>query len=215
MTMEQKEAVIRCYDDTSDVYYHTYGDELAAKSLDRLLLNRFAEDNRKEGLILDLGCGPGHTTHFLHDRGLTNLLGIDLSSRMVGIAQTSCHPDLLFEVGDMEKLRFADKAIGGILCFYGIVHFKPEELEAVFMEMARVLKKGGQLLFSFHVGKEAHALDEFLGKEVKVTFFYFEVEWVKKCLKKVGFHPLEVLERHPYEGVEDPGKRAYILAEKI
>jgi SAM-dependent methyltransferase len=53
------------------------GDELDRKPLDRGLLGAFVE-LINEGLVADVGCGPGHVTRFLAARH-PDVMGVDLS----------------------------------------------------------------------------------------------------------------------------------------
>ena len=211
--MHQLTKVLNCYDLTAEEYARTFYNELEHKPLDRLLLRRFASENKGKGRIADLGCGTGQTCRFLHEAGATDLVGVDLSGEMIRMARR-LNPGIDFEVGNMLELPADDGAFGAALAFYAIVHFTPDEVERAFREIYRVLKPSGQLLLSFHAGTEKTELDEFLGKKVKVTFYFFEVGLILDLLEKCGFRVSEALVRYPYEGVEYPSQRAYILAEK-
>src|SRR5437588_10221861 len=90
------------YDLVAEEYVRRIADERRDKPLDRQLLDRFADRVRGAGLVCDLGCGPGHVTRYLHDRG-ADVLGMDLSAGMVEQAHR-LHPDLEFRVGDMRAL---------------------------------------------------------------------------------------------------------------
>ncbi len=212
--MKQRPAIINSYNKTAAAYALEYLAELKGKSLDRLLLKRFVSENSSKGKILDIACGPGQTTQFLQKCGAADLLGVDLSSGMIAQAQQLSENMIEFQVEDMLKFSFADATFGSAICFYGIVHFTYEDLALALAEIKRVIQPSGQFLFSFHIGQEVVSLDEFLGESVKMDFYYFEVEQVLGMLKKIGWNVLEVIERHPYEGVEYPSRRAYILVEK-
>lgn len=211
--MKQLEQVKNCYDATAESYTKNFYDELSHKPLDRLLLKRFADENKDKGTIADLGCGCGHTTKFLKDSGAEKLVGIDLSDEMIKNASLK-NSDINFETGNILSLEKPDEEFAAILAFYAIVHFTLEELEKAFAEIYRVLKSGGQFLFSFHVGTEETHLDEFLDEKVDVTFYFFEVETILELLEKTGFQALETVVRYPYKDAEYPSKRAYITAEK-
>ncbi len=209
--MHQLDKVTTCYDLTAEEYAKVFYNELDSKPFDRMILQRFASEN--SGKFADIGCGCGHTTKFLADNGVKDIVGIDLSSEMVKIAE-KLNKNLTFEVGNMLNLDKNDEEFAAISAFYAIVHFNYQEIERAFSEIYRVLKSSGQFLFSFHVGDETVNLDEFLNQKVKITFYFFEVDKILQILEKVGFKVKETIIRYPYKEVEHPSKRAYILAEK-
>ncbi|MEZ5424694.1 MAG: class I SAM-dependent methyltransferase [Pyrinomonadaceae bacterium] len=211
--MHQLKEVIDCYDATAEKYAGTFYRELERKPLDRLLLKRFADENKDRGRIADLGCGSGQTTVFLRNSGVEDLVGIDLSPEMVKVA-SGLNGSVDFEVGNMLGLDYPDETFGAALAFYAIVHFNYEEIEKAFREIRRVLKNSGRFLFSFHVGEGGAELDEFLDRPVRITFYFFEVDRILELLESVGFKVLETIIRYPYRDVEHPSRRAYVLAEK-
>ena len=210
--MKQRKAVENCYNITAKKYAEQFYHELEGKALDRLLLTRFAQEN--EGPFADLGCGPGQTTVFLHKQGAKQITGIDLSPEIIEEAKKLVAGSVPFEVGDMTQLNYPDNHFGAINASYAIVHFEPDELEVPFAEIYRVLKKGGQFMFSFHVGAGAKDLEEFLEEPVVISFYFFETDKVLEQLKAVGFEIKDALVRYPYPDVEFPSQRAYILAQK-
>src|ERR1700722_19244982 len=121
-------------------------DELAHKHLDRIILKQFAEEN-KSGICIDLGCGPGQTTRFLFDCGMKDMIETDISPAMIATAK-ELNPQINFEVADMLNLQYADDSFSSAIAFYAIVHFTMDDLKHAFQEIKRVLKDGGQFLFS-------------------------------------------------------------------
>lgn len=209
--MKQLKEVTNCYNLTAEEYAKVYYNELDNKPFDRMVLQRFATENI--GKFADLGCGCGHTTKFLADAGVKEIVGIDLSSEIVKVAQ-KLNKNLNFEVGNMLELKKNDEEFGAISAFYAIVHFTYEDVESAFSEIYRILKKSGQFLFSFHIGDEEINIDEFLNQKVKITFYFFDIDKILQLLEKVGFKVKEAIIRYPYKDAEHPTRRAYILAEK-
>jgi SAM-dependent methyltransferase len=195
-------------DDYAQRIYH----ELDHKPLDRELLERFAGRVRGNGRVYDLGCGPGHVTKFLHDRGV-EITGIDLSRAMIGRA-LALNPGVRFRRGDMRALPDADDTIAGMVGFYSIVHFPPDTLLPIFTELARVLHPGAPLLLAFHIGHEAVHMDEWWGHQVSIDFHFFDPIEIMTTLEQAGFQIVERTERDPYPDVEYPSRRAYIRAER-
>src|SRR5512143_1269771 len=111
--MDDRTEVIRAsYDTVAAAYVEHIAGELAGKPLDRHLLNRFAEEVRGRGPVLDLGCGPGHVTRYLADQGVS-AFGIDLSHEMVRSA-ARLNPGLDFRVGDLRALDLPDAQLAGL-----------------------------------------------------------------------------------------------------
>ncbi len=213
--MQNPKIVKHCYDLTAATYAEKFRDELVHKPVDRMLLAEFARLNQGRGVIADFGCGPGQTTRFLAENGLgpDQLLGIDLSSGMVEAAR-KLHPALHFETGDLLALDYPDQHFGAAIAFYAIVHFDEDQLATALQEVYRVLKPGGQFLFSFHIGTEIIHHDEFLGKKAPVDFYFFEVGRVMELVAACGFKTISIIERHPHPEVEYPSRRAYVWVER-
>jgi SAM-dependent methyltransferase len=132
---------------------------------------------------------------------------------MIQVAQR-LNPGLHFEQGDMQALHADDGAWGGIAAFYSIIHIPPDEVVRTLREFRRVLRPGGSLLLSFHIGDEVVHLDEWWDKPVSLDFYFFALGKMEAYLRQAGFEIVEALERAPYEAVEHPSQRGYIWARK-
>lgn len=119
---------------------------------EREVLARFAEVVRGSGggPVADVGCGPGRITAHLRGLGL-DAFGIDLSPGMIEVARRD-HPGLRFAIGSMTDLDLADGSMAGLVAWYSLIHVPDEEIDSVFDHFRRVLRPGGMLLLSFHVG---------------------------------------------------------------
>ena len=202
--------VRQSYDSAARAYAEHLASELDRKPLDRHLLNRFAEAVHGVGLVADLGCGPGHVARYLDAQGV-RMVGIDLSPEMIRVA-SELQPGIEFRAGDMRALDLRDGSLAGVIAFYAIVHFQPEELGPVFREMRRVLAPGGLALLSFHVGEEVVHLDDLFGAPVSLDFRFHVPDRVIEALESAGFTVMERIDRQPYEGAEYPSRRCYLLA---
>lgn len=199
------------YDVAAAAYARKFVGELDHKPFDRRLLQRFAASIGEGRPVLDLGCGPGHTTAHLTSLGLM-ATGVDLSPKMIEIA-SRMFPQSRFEVGDFCSLRQEPSSVAGILAFYCIVHLTTEQLVPAFAEMHRVLSDDGVLLLSFHVGTEVLRAENFLETGAALDFTFFEPQQIEAALRIVGFDWVDVRVRAPYD-TEHPSQRGYILALK-
>jgi SAM-dependent methyltransferase len=195
----------------SEAYARKFINELDHKPLDRELLKQFAAVIGAERPVLDIGCGPGHTTAHLTSLGLV-ATGIDLSPKMIERA-SGLFPQSRFAVGDFLALPNESASIAGILALYCIVHLTPDQLVEAFSEMHRVLSGGGVLLLSFHIGSEVVRAENFLDTNVVLDFTFFEPLQIETALRTVGFDAIDVRIREPYD-TEHPSKRCYIFARK-
>jgi SAM-dependent methyltransferase len=200
------------YDSAAKAYAEHLASELDQKPLDRHLLNRFAEETRGQGLVADLGCGPGHVAKYLHDQGVT-VIGIDISSEMIRCA-ASLNPGLEFRVGDMRELSLPTASLVGLVAFYSIVHFDSAELDGMVVQLRRVLAPGGLALLSFHMGDQVVHLDDLFGAPVNLDFRFHAPHTVIEALRAAHFAVIERVEREPY-GPEYPSRRCYLLARAI
>ena len=200
------------YDALAREYAEHFADELADKPMDRALLERFAAEVGGAGPVYDLGCGPGgQTTAFLHALGV-DVRGMDISPTAMAEAARR-HPEIAFEAGDMLALPLADGAAAGIVGFYSIVHFSPDQLRTAIGEMGRVLRPGAPLLVAFHVGDETVHVDELFGIQASCDFLFHPVERVEDAMRDAGLGEVEAIVRDPYPQ-EHPTRRAYVFARK-
>lgn len=103
----------------------------------------------REGLILDLGTGPGYLPIAIARRNPSvRIIGIDLSGRLIRTAlklalQSGLTGRLTFETGNAASLRFQD-SIFDMVISTGMFHSLKNPVR-VLQECWRVLKNGGQV----------------------------------------------------------------------
>ncbi|MDU0366617.1 class I SAM-dependent methyltransferase [Microbacterium sp. KSW4-17] len=143
------------YEARADEYITALGSMDAVHPVDRAIVDAWA--GGLSGPVLDAGCGPGHWTRHLADRGV-DVRGVDLAPRFVEHAR-SAHPGVRFDVGSIDGLDAADGAFGGILSWFSTIHHEPEEISTPLREFARVTRPGGGLLVGFFVGTSLEPFD--------------------------------------------------------
>jgi len=213
MDQETRAGTQAGYDAVAEEYAKRFFDELAAKPLDRALLDCLVELTRGVGVVADIGCGPGQIARYLADHG-AQAIGIDLAPEMVRLAQR-LSPGISFRVGDMLALDLGANSLGGIAAFYSVIHAPPDQIPRVMGEFYRVLRLGGLALLAFHIGDEVVHRDEWWGKAVSLDFHFYQLETLAQRLEEAGFRIEAKIERAPYVGsVEHPSQRGYLLARK-
>jgi len=117
-----------------DLYYTKVADEIVSSF--------------KQGLLLDLGTGPGYLPiEILKKSSNIKIVGVDLSRRLIRMARENARraglsDHLDFQFGNSAKLRFDDGAFDMVLST-GMLHSLTQPVK-VFKEIYRVLKKDGE-----------------------------------------------------------------------
>jgi SAM-dependent methyltransferase len=200
------------YDTVAPEYAEKFKDEMNDKPFDRDCLDRLAREVGDLGPICDLGCGPGQIARYLQRQGV-DTLGVDLSPQMIAEAKR-LNPEIPFSQGNMLALPDSDNSWGGIAAFYCIIHIPREQIVDALREMKRVLKPGGVLLVTFHIGNQIEHIEEWWVKPVNLDFAYYKPNEVENWLREAGFELEETLIREPNPEVEVATQRAYLFARK-
>jgi SAM-dependent methyltransferase len=198
------------YDVIADDYGQKFHDVLATVPFERAMLGLFAE-LVGEGLVADVGCGPGHVTQHLNELGL-NAFGVDLSPAMLAFARRA-YPRLRFDEGSMTSLDLPDGSLAGVVAFYSTIHIPTEQLGAVFAGFHRALAPGGHVLLAFQRGNEHRRRSEAFGHEISLDYYLREPESVAELLTQAGFEMLAQLVREP-SPPDETVQRAFLMARK-
>jgi ubiquinone/menaquinone biosynthesis C-methylase UbiE len=115
----------------------------------------------------------------------------------------------------MLALGLKSEALDGITAFYSIIHIPRERVVNALVEMRKVLKLGGLLLITFHLGSADTHHDELFGRPVSLDVALFTTPEMTGYMQTAGFRVEEVLERDPYTPeVEYQSRRGYIFDER-
>ena len=205
------ESLQESYDRVASEYTEKIANELDGKPFDRALLDRFADEVRGKGPVCDVGCGPGHITNYLHERGIDEVFGLDLSPGMIKEARRR-YPGLSFVTGDLRSLDLVRGGMAGIVAFYSIIHLRPEEVRPALQGLRRVLQANGSLLLAVHLGDSVVHLDSWFGEDVSLDFTFFQADTLRQDLLESEFDIQEITERAPYPEVEVATRRLYVWA---
>jgi ubiquinone/menaquinone biosynthesis C-methylase UbiE len=151
------------YDTVAASYAELTRHLLDETPVERAVLVLFADLVHAQGggLVADVGCGTGRITGHLRTLGV-DAFGIDLSPGMIDVARRD-HPGVRFDVGSMTDLALADASVAGLVAWYSLIHIPDAEISSVLAHFRRVLRPGGPLLLSFHVGDESRLKTEGYG----------------------------------------------------
>lgn len=100
--------------------------------------------------ILDVGCGPGVYGLVCVQRGFL-YTGLDISPQMVEEGRKlsgPLGPKARYVVGKIQNLSFASQTFDVILCLGALEYVQDFEEDPSLIELSRVLKPGGTIIFS-------------------------------------------------------------------
>jgi ubiquinone/menaquinone biosynthesis C-methylase UbiE len=205
-----RSAVQAAYDAVAEDYLREFGDDLDRLPVDRAMVDATIAAKPEVGPLLDLGCGPGHVSSFIADRGVPTI-GLDLSSAMAALAKAR-DGRLRPMVADMRALPVASASAAGVVALYSLQHVVREDLDAVLAEVRRVVQPSGALLVAVHLGEGEIFVDRFLGHEIApVGGTLFARDDLVGRIEASGFTIELVRERAPLPHEHDT-QRLYLLA---
>ena len=115
--------------------------------------------------VLDIGSGTGRPTAELLSAAGHEVIGYDVSPRMVEIARAQV-PAAKFEVADLRTLTCPSGSWDAVVAFYPLLQLTREEIDAALVKFADWLKPGGIFLFAT-VPVDVEGIEvEFLGQTV-------------------------------------------------
>jgi SAM-dependent methyltransferase len=126
----------------------------------------------RKGLIVDIGCGPGHLSKYVIEKlGDDNYLGCDISPQAVKIAKEK-NPNLQFEtLNIITDYKSWDASVVIIL---KTIYYCAPEIDNTIQNIYNTLTKGGHLLYSYNM------------KEDSFTNRYLDIEKLRYKLNNGG-----------------------------
>ncbi|WP_072806922.1 methyltransferase domain-containing protein [Rhodococcoides yunnanense] len=143
------------YDAIADIYASTFPTAYQFP-IERHAVAAFAEVvGDREGVVVDVGCGVGHVTADLVDRGLA-ALGCDPSAAMLDHARRQ-YPELTFIESDAGAALSALGPIAAIIARFSLVHLEPASVAHVLGLWSARLTAGTPVLIAFQASDERGA----------------------------------------------------------
>ncbi len=111
------------------------------------MIKMIGDINNKK--VLDIGCGFADHLKKLSSKKPNKLVGFDISSEMIDFTKKLKIPNCKLYVGDMnKKLKHKNEEFDLIFSSLAVHYISKNKLNKLFAEINRVLKKGGEFIFS-------------------------------------------------------------------
>ncbi|MFR6018314.1 MAG: class I SAM-dependent methyltransferase [Paraclostridium sordellii] len=161
-------------------YYNEITGKFGLFKSEEIIISKYLN---KKDKILDIGCGAGRTTIGIYKLGYKNIIGIDISNKMIEKAKQN-FDNIRFEVADTINLPFDDNYFDSIIFpFNGLMLIpKLENRLKALKEIKRVLKKNGTFIFT----------TPYLDNKIDTDFWKKRIEILKIDLYEEEFGDLYI-----------------------
>ena len=155
------------------------------------------------GPVLDLGCGPGHWTAYLHFLGV-DVTGIDPVPEFIAYARAT-YAGPVFRLGAMADSDVPEHSVAGILAWYSTIHVPPPELGGVLAGFRRLLGPSGVLVAGFFDSDDAVAAFD----HKVFTAYRWPADVFAQHLEEAGF---DEVQRVQHQVPERPDRKYAAIA---
>lgn len=148
--------------------------------------NRFVIDycgEVKGKKILDIGCSFGWLEKDLIAKGAKKVVGIEPEERFFYDARKEV-PEAEFKLGSALKIPFKDNTFDMVIFLEVLEHLPKGNERKAFMEIARVLKKNGNLVFS---APNRHPISCLLDQAWFLGHRHYDLAFIKRILTENNF----------------------------
>lgn len=204
--MDNRDLVIDTYNVIAEKYYKEFHQDFSdSKYIDKFLTSL------KGNEILDVGCGIGHLTNYMVEKGFC-VTGIDLSDEMLKIAKKK-YPGISFVKMDMRRVSFHQR-YDGISLLYSLIHLTKDEVRCLLREYYDLLKDDGKMLIILQKGKGEEIVVEPLDNTLEMFVNYYSLDEVIELLEDCKFRVIYYDSCESEEGSLSHEKLVF-LVEKI
>ncbi|MCI5080850.1 MAG: class I SAM-dependent methyltransferase [Saprospiraceae bacterium] len=122
--------------------------------------------------LLDVGCGPGNISKYLHEkRPDFQIHGVDVSRNMIQLAQKN-NPTCSFEVMDIRNLNRLSLCYDGIICGFCLPYLSEADVHNFIDAAYKLLNEEGLLYLSFVKGNPKDS-GFIVGSSGDRSYFYY------------------------------------------
>lgn len=178
--------VTAAYAAAADKYIELFGSVQRVHADDLSLVRRHL--GIATGSVVDLGCGPGHLTGYLHTLGV-RVTGVDMAPEFIRHARAT-YPGVRFELGAFDSLGKHFHDLNGILAWYSLIHEPPTSVDHRLAALRAAMAPGGKLIVGFFDGVEVAPFDHKV-----ITAYAWPIDEYACRLTRAGFIEVERTQR--------------------
>ncbi len=186
--MDRNKIAVDLFDKYAALYASKYMNvELYAPDLDL-----FCENLPEHPTVLELACGPGNITSYLHNKRTDmEIFATDLAPAMISVARDNV-PSAKFGLLDCRNIKSLDSTYDAIVFAFGIPYLSAEEVEKFVSDSTTVLKSNGLLYISFMAGKYSDSGWNTGSQGDKIYLYYHDEEQIRRLLEANGYEVIHL-----------------------
>ena len=101
--------------------------------------------NLKNKSIADLGCGEGFCSRYFHKKGAKKIYSIDISKKMIDLAQSISPPEIIFKRASIENTKIKSNFADFSFAVFVFNYLKKKQIIRACEELKRITKKNGEI----------------------------------------------------------------------
>ncbi len=196
--MNNKEITKKAHNAIAKQYYEAYKDDKS----DLIYFDKFLSLCKNK--ILDLGCGMGHYSNYMFNKGF-KVTGIDFSSSMIKIAK-NLNNKIEFIKHDICNLNIIkNRKFDGIVMAYVLQHLSKNEVLHLFEELNSIVYEDTKLLLFLRQGNSVIKEVEPMNPKYSYIINEYSKNEISNILDLNGWKVLELIDKDP---VDDPNSLA-------
>ena len=158
MNEKNSDAVYQYQGENAENYYNIVREDSRGDfsgGIDAAVFSYLQEQiTRVQGkIVLDVGCGDGRWSEYMAKHDASEIVGIDISEKMIALAETRKNQKRLsnvrFMTMDVRKMLFPDQYFDFALSVFSMMYFS--DLDFVLREVSRVLKKDAEMYIATNI----------------------------------------------------------------
>lgn len=166
MSYRHEHPAARVFDALGADYERAFADSSAHRASLTRLVDQLAPHSR----VLDVGSGTGRpTARTLADAG-HQVLGVDVSPVMVGLASRQV-PEASFRCADIRELPLAEESFDAVCVYFSLLQMSREDQTALVHRLAGALRHGGRMVLATVPLDVQDVNAVFMGQHARVSSF--------------------------------------------
>ncbi|MFD9290851.1 class I SAM-dependent methyltransferase [Streptomyces sp. NPDC060030] len=166
MTEGRRHAAAEAFDAIGADYEQAFAGSSAHRASLERLLARLTPRSR----VLDVGCGTGRPTADVLAAAGHEVLGVDVSPVMVGLASRRV-PTASFRCADIRAVPLEEEGFDAVCVYFSLLQMTRDEQRSLVRRLAGALRPGGHLVLATVPLDVEDVSAVFMGQEVRVTSF--------------------------------------------